>query len=171
MARGQAIREADVGDLQGLTRPGPARPVERLDVTACRIATEAGAESDGTAERSATTIVIVEARAAGVTGIGYSYVDAAAAAVIDNVLAACVIGGDAMSPPAAFARMGVAVRNHGRAGIAACAISAVDIALWSPTASRAGSRSVSSAVPARYTARSSSRSEPVADKPVRFLLG
>jgi L-alanine-DL-glutamate epimerase-like enolase superfamily enzyme len=50
--------------------------------------------------------------------------------VIDNVLVACVVGGDAMAPVAAAVRMGVAIRNHGRSGIGACAMSAVDVALW-----------------------------------------
>jgi L-alanine-DL-glutamate epimerase-like enolase superfamily enzyme len=105
-------------------------PVERLEVTACRIPTEDALETDGTAEWSSTTIVIVEARASGVTGLGYSYVDAAAARVIADVFVDAVIGVDALAPPAAFARMGHAIRNHGRPGIAACAIAAVDAALW-----------------------------------------
>ena len=87
-------------------------------------------ESDGTAEWSSTTIVIVHASAGGVTGLGYSYVDAAAAAVIRDVLADHVVGLDAMATGQAMARMLTAIRNHGRAGIGACAISAVDVALW-----------------------------------------
>ena len=129
MARGQTVREADVGHVEGLTS-APRVPIERLDVSACRIATEDPVESDGTAEWRATTIVIVEARASGLIGLGYSYVDAAAAAVIRDALQVCVIGGDAIAPAAASATMGVAIRNHGRPGIAACAIAAVDIALW-----------------------------------------
>jgi L-alanine-DL-glutamate epimerase-like enolase superfamily enzyme len=75
-------------------------------------------------------MVLVQARAGGVTGIGYSYVCAAAAAVIRDVLEPCVLGIDAMATPLAMRRMIHAVRNHGREGVAACAISAVDIALW-----------------------------------------
>ena len=103
--------------------------IERVDVQVAKIPTPAP-ESDGTAEWSSTTIVIVHASAGGVTGLGYSYVDAAAAAVIRDVLAEHVIGLDAMATGQATQRMLVAIRNHGRAGIGACAISAVDIALW-----------------------------------------
>ena len=121
MARHQGIRQADVGERQGV--------VERLDVRVCRIPTPAP-QSDGTAEWSETTIVIALARAAGVTGLGYSYIDAAAAAVIENLLAPSVIGCDALSPARAMQAMLHAIRNHGRPGVAACAISAVDVALW-----------------------------------------
>ena len=123
MARREAIREADLGRHQGLA------PVERLDVRVCRVPTPMP-ESDGTAEWSATTIVLVEARAAGVTGLGYSYITGAAATVIRDLLEPCVRGLDAFATPLAMRRMLHAVRNHGREGVAACAISAVDIALW-----------------------------------------
>jgi L-alanine-DL-glutamate epimerase-like enolase superfamily enzyme len=125
MASHQGIRKADVGHDQGVA----GQPVERLDVHACRLATETP-ESDGTAEWAATTIVIAEARAAGVTGLGYAYVDAAAAVVIRDLLAAAIVGIDAFAIPQAMSRMLHVVRNHGRAGIAASAISAVDVALW-----------------------------------------
>jgi L-alanine-DL-glutamate epimerase-like enolase superfamily enzyme len=75
-------------------------------------------------------MVIVEPRAAGVAGLGYSYIDAAAAAVIRGLLAPAVVGRDALALPAAMAAMLHAARNHGRPGLVACAISAVDIALW-----------------------------------------
>jgi hypothetical protein len=50
-------------------------PIERVDTRAFRLATEDGPESDGTAVWDATTMVLAEVRAGGVTGIGYSYVD------------------------------------------------------------------------------------------------
>jgi L-alanine-DL-glutamate epimerase-like enolase superfamily enzyme len=75
-------------------------------------------------------MVVALARAAGVTGLGYSYVDAAAARVITDLLADAVVGVDAMAVPAAMARMLAAIRNHGRPGVVACAISAIDVALW-----------------------------------------
>jgi L-alanine-DL-glutamate epimerase-like enolase superfamily enzyme len=105
------------------------QPVTRLDVRVCRIATPEP-ESDGTAEWQATTIVVVLAHSKHATGVGYSYVDAAAAAVIRDLLVPSVIGTDAMSPAVAMQHMLHVIRNHGRAGIAACAISAVDVALW-----------------------------------------
>jgi L-alanine-DL-glutamate epimerase-like enolase superfamily enzyme len=82
--------------------------------------------------------VIAEVRAGGATGLGYSYVSAAAATVIDELLAPAIEGLDAEAIPAAMIRMLQVVRNHGRGGIAACAISAVDVALWDLKARRLG---------------------------------
>jgi L-alanine-DL-glutamate epimerase-like enolase superfamily enzyme len=107
----------------------PAR-IEQIATRVCRIPTENGPESDGTATWDATTIVLVEARAAGITGIGYSYIDAAASGVIRDLLAPVVIGIDAHAVPLAMTRMLRAIRNHGRPGLVSCAISAVDVALW-----------------------------------------
>jgi L-alanine-DL-glutamate epimerase-like enolase superfamily enzyme len=103
--------------------------VERIDVTACTIPTDAP-ESDGTKEWDSTTIVIVEAHAAGETGIGYTYCADAAAAVVDGQLRGVVEGMDALAPQAAALAMGAALRNAGRPGIGFCALSAVDVALW-----------------------------------------
>ncbi len=75
-------------------------------------------------------MVLAEVRADGVTGIGYSYVDRSAAMAIASLLAPAVVGGDAFSIPASRAAMLRAIRNHGRAGVIACAVSAVDVALW-----------------------------------------
>lgn len=87
-------------------------------------------ESDGTLEWDSTTIVVVEVEAGETRGLGYTYAHPAAAAVIDSVLAPLVRGADPMSPPRAWAAMQRAVRNLGRQGLCAMAISAVDIALW-----------------------------------------
>ena len=122
MARDQAGREADVGH-------GRREVIDQVAVRALRLPTVAP-ESDGTAEWSSTTMVVVELAAAGVRGLGYSYVDAAAAKVVRDLLEPCVLGADPFAIPAASVRMVRAVRNHGRRGIAACAIAAVDIAMW-----------------------------------------
>ena len=107
-----------------------SRSIERLDVRVCRLPTETPEESDGTATWHATTMVIALARSQGVTGIGYSYVAGAAASVISDVLAPCAIGEDVCATPQIMARMLHAIRNDGRRGVVACAISAVDVALW-----------------------------------------
>ena len=104
--------------------------IERVDVRVCRLATEPGPLSDGTATWDATTMVIVEPAAAGMVGLGYSYIDGAAAAVVRNLLAPAIVGLDAFALPMAMAAMLRAIRNHGRPGLVACAISAVDVALW-----------------------------------------
>ncbi|MFZ2109584.1 MAG: enolase C-terminal domain-like protein [Roseiarcus sp.] len=87
-------------------------------------------EADGTASWNSTTIIVVEAEAAGQRGIGYTYADASIVPLIGEKLAKAVVGTDAMNPPAAWRAMQVAVRNLGREGLAATAISAVDVALW-----------------------------------------
>lgn len=104
-------------------------PVEQLSAAAFTIPTDAP-ESDGTLEWDSTTLVVVEAEAAGVRGLGYTYSDAAAAEIVRRRLGACVVDRDAMDVPAAWQAMRASVRNIGLAGVAAAAISAVDVALW-----------------------------------------
>jgi L-alanine-DL-glutamate epimerase-like enolase superfamily enzyme len=103
--------------------------VERVAASAYAIPTDEP-ESDGTLEWDSTTLVLVEAGAGGETGIGFTYADAAAASLIERVLAPVVSGRDVLSPQGAWSAMQAAVRNLGRPGIAAMAISAVDVALW-----------------------------------------
>jgi L-alanine-DL-glutamate epimerase-like enolase superfamily enzyme len=106
-----------------------AVPVRQLRARAFTVPTDAP-EADGTLRWDATTLVLVEARAGGQTGIGFSYGAAAAAALVPELLEEAVLGSDALSPPAAWQRMRRAVRNIGYPGVAASAISAVEIALW-----------------------------------------
>lgn len=87
-------------------------------------------ESDGTLQWDSTTLVLVEIGAGGCSGLGYSYADAATARLIHGLLAHVVEGRDALDIAGAWMAMRVAVRNLGHAGIAAMAISAVDVALW-----------------------------------------
>jgi L-alanine-DL-glutamate epimerase-like enolase superfamily enzyme len=87
-------------------------------------------ESDGTLEWDSTTIVVVEAGAGGRTGLGYTYAHEAVAGIVASKLAPVVEGIDAMAPPRAWSAMQRAVRNLGRQGLCAMAISAVDVALW-----------------------------------------
>ena len=87
-------------------------------------------EADGTLAWDATTIVLARASAGTEQGIGWSYAAAAAQSVITEVLAGVVVGRSALDVPGAAEAMTRAVRNIGRPGIAATAISAVDIALW-----------------------------------------
>jgi L-alanine-DL-glutamate epimerase-like enolase superfamily enzyme len=63
-------------------------------------------------------------------GLGYTYGETAVATLIESKLRDTVIGADAMSPPAAWSQMQAQLRNAGRPGVGAMAISAVDIALW-----------------------------------------
>ncbi|HEY3522846.1 MAG TPA: enolase C-terminal domain-like protein [Candidatus Limnocylindrales bacterium] len=121
-------RQPDVAaSIDRIAGPGPA--IDRLAVSAYTIPTDAP-ESDGTYAWDRTTIVIVEPEAAGVRGLGYSYADVTAARLIADTLAERVVGLDAFDVSAAWSAMVGAVRNIGRPGIAATAISAVDNALW-----------------------------------------
>ena len=103
--------------------------VSRLAVEAFTIPTDAP-ESDGTLEWHATTIVVVHVTAGRATGLGFTYGDVAVASIVDRVLAPQVIGRDAVDIEAAYVAMVHAVRNIGLQGVAASAISAVDIAMW-----------------------------------------
>lgn len=100
-----------------------------LDAQAFVIPTDAH-ESDGTMAWDRTTLVSVTLQAGGRTGFGYTYCDASAAFLCRGLLAQTLQGRDAMDIEAAWSAMNQSVRNIGRAGIAACAISAIDIALW-----------------------------------------
>ncbi|HEX7127670.1 MAG TPA: enolase C-terminal domain-like protein [Thermodesulfobacteriota bacterium] len=104
-------------------------PIEALDVAAYRIPTDAP-ESDGTYAWDATPLVVVEAAAGGRRGLGSTYADVATARLAADTLAGAVRGTDALDVPGAFAAMARAVRNLGRPGVAAMAVSAVDAALW-----------------------------------------
>jgi L-alanine-DL-glutamate epimerase-like enolase superfamily enzyme len=104
-------------------------PVEHLDVDVFTIPTDAP-EADGTIEWDATTIVIVHAVAGGRSGLGYSYTDASAETIVNTILADAVVGRDALDVERSYVAMMQAVRNIGRDGVAASAISAVDNALW-----------------------------------------
>ncbi|MEU5704696.1 enolase C-terminal domain-like protein [Streptomyces aurantiacus] len=108
-------------------RDGPA--VERLSVSVHRVPTDLPG-GDATLTWDSTTLVLVEAGAAGQTGLGWTYGSAAAAPVVEEQLADLVVGHDAFGVPAANDPMSRAVRNTGRPGIAAGAVSAVDTALW-----------------------------------------
>jgi L-alanine-DL-glutamate epimerase-like enolase superfamily enzyme len=87
-------------------------------------------ESDATLEWDAVTIVVVEVAADGHTGVGYTYGPDAVGELIESKLADVVRKADPLAPQATWAAMQEALRNAGRPGIGAMAVSAVDIALW-----------------------------------------
>ncbi len=108
---------------------GSAPPIDRIEVGAYTIPTDAP-EADGTLAWDSTTIVVVHAHAAGVSGLGYTYADVSTARLIETKLAEVVEGRDACAPRGSWAAMVQATRNLGRPGITSMAISAVDVALW-----------------------------------------
>lgn len=111
----------------------PAGPVDAplagLDCEVYTVPTDQP-EADGTFAWEATTLVLVRARAGGMEGIGWTYAASACKAVIDDLLAPVVAGLDAGEVPQALEGMVRACRNIGRVGVASCAISAVETALW-----------------------------------------
>jgi L-alanine-DL-glutamate epimerase-like enolase superfamily enzyme len=104
--------------------------IEAVEVAAYKVPTATEQESDGTLTWDSTGVVVVEVHAGGETGLGYTYCHPAAAQVIESKLASVVEQADALMPQRAWAQMQIEVRQLGHAGIAAMAISAVDIALW-----------------------------------------
>jgi L-alanine-DL-glutamate epimerase-like enolase superfamily enzyme len=111
------------------TRDGSAAAVGRVAVSAYSVPTDAP-EADGTYHWDRTALVLVELTAGGTTGLGYTYADVSTAHFIHAHLAPLVAGRDAADTGAAWDAMGHSVRNLGRPGVAAMAISAVDAALW-----------------------------------------
>lgn len=87
-------------------------------------------EADGTLSWSSTTIVVVHLVGGGVRGLGYSYNHAASAALVRDKLAEVVKGRAAMDVAGIARALRGAVRNIGYPGIAAAAISALDVAAW-----------------------------------------
>jgi L-alanine-DL-glutamate epimerase-like enolase superfamily enzyme len=106
-----------------------AAPLKELQARAYRIPTDLP-EADGTFRWDATTLVAVHAKADGAVGFGYTYADASIVSLVHGLLRKATEGRDSFDIPGAFMAMRRSVRNLGRSGLAACAISAVDAALW-----------------------------------------
>ncbi|KON81415.1 hypothetical protein PA01_07175 [Azoarcus sp. PA01] len=104
-------------------------PIESVTVASYTVPTDAP-ESDGTLEWDATTLVLAHVTGGGRTGLGYGYADTATARLIHDRLAPLLHGRDALATNARWHDMTVAIRNLGRPGICAMAISVVDSALW-----------------------------------------
>ena len=104
--------------------------IDGVEAAAYKIPTATEEESDGTLVWDSTSVVVVEVHANGLTGLGYTYCHPAAVEVITSKLANVIEQTDALMPQHTWAQLQVQARQLGRAGIAAMAISAVDIALW-----------------------------------------
>jgi L-alanine-DL-glutamate epimerase-like enolase superfamily enzyme len=104
--------------------------IEAVEASAYDIPTATDTETDGTLEWSSTTVVVTQIHAHGRAGLGYTYCHPAAAQVIESKLREVLEGADPLMPERCWAQMQVQARQLGHAGIAAMAISAVDVALW-----------------------------------------
>ena len=86
-------------------------------------------EADGTIAWNSTTLVLVEIFGGGEIGVGYTYSGASIVELISGKLASAIKGQDALNPQLAWLAMQRSVRNLGREGLAATAISALDAAI------------------------------------------
>lgn len=103
--------------------------IDALDTAVYTVPTDTP-EADGTLAWDRTTLVLVTARSGTTTGLGYTYAPAATAHLVGEQLAGSVIGRPALDVPRVNEEMLRTVRNAGLPGVAAQAVSAVDIALW-----------------------------------------
>jgi L-alanine-DL-glutamate epimerase-like enolase superfamily enzyme len=104
-------------------------PISAVRAHAYKIPTDAP-EADGTFEWTSTTLVVVEIEAGGCTGLGYTYTDASAVPLIRDTLAEVLMREQANRMTELTHRLWRRVRNIGRSGLCANAISALDFALW-----------------------------------------
>lgn len=79
---------------------------------------------------NSTTLVLVELRCGDVVGLGYTYSHSAAVLLARELIDKAVVGADVFHTNAIFTKMRYEQRNYGREGVAATALSAVDVALW-----------------------------------------
>ena len=86
-------------------------------------------EADATLAWSSTALIVTTVEAGGETGTGYTYSDPSNCSLVGK-LGGAIRGLDAMDPPTCFRVMKGAVRNVGQRGLAATAISALDLAVW-----------------------------------------
>ncbi|USI90194.1 enolase C-terminal domain-like protein [Rhodococcus pyridinivorans] len=103
--------------------------VTELTAAAYTIPTDSP-EADGTLAWDSTTVVLVHAHASDAVGVGWTYAPAACVPVVTDLLAPVVVGRSEQDVAGAHEAMVRALRNAGRPGIAGCALSAVDVALW-----------------------------------------
>lgn len=108
---------------------GAQAPIESITVAAYRIPTDEP-EADGTFAWDSTVLVLVEIKAGNAIGLGYTYADPSLTSLIAGHLGHVIAKQDCFDLPALWLAMQKSVRNLGRSGLAACAISALDTALW-----------------------------------------
>jgi L-alanine-DL-glutamate epimerase-like enolase superfamily enzyme len=106
-----------------------AATIDKICAAAYRIPTDRP-ESDGTLAWTSTTLVVAFVNAGNKRGLGLTYGHASSVAVIKELLASAIRDHDCFDISGCWTAMQRAVRNVGRSGIASCAISAIDLALW-----------------------------------------
>src|SRR5438270_11706994 len=107
----------------------PEVSIDKVHAQAFEIPTDKP-EADGTISWNSTTLIVVEAFGGAQVGMGYTYSSESIVNLICRKLAPTISGFDALDPQCAWRAMQRSVRNLGREGLAATAISAVDTALY-----------------------------------------
>lgn len=87
-------------------------------------------ESDGTLEWTNTGVITVQLKAGDATGFGVTYAGLSTARLIQEKFVPLLHGQDPLAIPQLHAKLGQSIRNIGRDGVAATAVSVVDLALW-----------------------------------------
>jgi L-alanine-DL-glutamate epimerase-like enolase superfamily enzyme len=103
--------------------------IDKVRAAAYRIPTDRP-EADGTFAWTSTTLVVAYVSAGNKRGLGLTYAHASVVAIIEELLAPAITEHDCFDIGGCWIAMQRAVRNVGRSGVASCAISAVDLALW-----------------------------------------
>lgn len=103
--------------------------IRNLEISAFTVPTDAP-EADGTFQWNSTTLIVAEMTAADVTGIGYTYGDKSIATLGEHLAQKCLMHKSPLDIARLTHEMRRAVRNDGACGIAAMAISMLDVALW-----------------------------------------
>jgi len=104
-------------------------PITEVRATAFRVPNPER-ETDGTLGWDATGMVLVQIKAGGHEGLGYSYTDPSMAQLVIGTFKPLLVGADAWGIEGLFEQLQRRVRNLGRSGLAGAAVSAVDVALW-----------------------------------------
>ncbi len=98
-------------------------------VAAYSIPTDAP-EGDDAYTWNSTTLIVVKLFCDDLEGIGYTYSHKAAAPLARDLIDRVVGGSNPFETNAIFTQMRLELRNYGREGIGAAALSAIDIAIW-----------------------------------------
>lgn len=103
--------------------------IRKIEISVYTIPTDAP-EADGTLEWNSTTMVVAEMAAGNAVGTGYTYGNRATAVIAETLAEKCLLHQSPFDIPRLHQSLLREARNDGTRGIAAMAISALDVALW-----------------------------------------
>lgn len=107
-----------------------AKQIDDVKVHFFKIPTVSPSECDGTLCWDSTGLLVVEVQTQDFLGVGYTYTDEAAKALVKTRFAPLLKSNDPSHIQKAMQVLFVEARNIGHQGIVAAALSALDIALW-----------------------------------------